>query len=126
MVKLLHSIRPARASDARAIAVVHDTLSEGLSQIVDFDDVVDRVLLLVAEVAAGHTTTVHPKRVGKFGSLPSQYATPLALALTELVTNAVEHGLQDRADGEVELWDRRTGEREVVPAAEVVERLRAR
>ena len=30
------------------------------------------------------------------------------------------------ADGEVELWDRRTGEREVVPAAEVVERLRAR
>ena len=30
------------------------------------------------------------------------------------------------ADGEVELWDRRTGEREVVPAAEVVGRLRAR
>ncbi len=29
-------------------------------------------------------------------------------------------------DGEVELWDRRTGEREVVPAAEVVGRLRAR
>ena len=30
------------------------------------------------------------------------------------------------ADGEVELWDRRSGEREVVPASEVVERLRAR
>ena len=30
------------------------------------------------------------------------------------------------ADGEVELWDRRSGEREVVPASEVAERLRAR
>jgi two-component sensor histidine kinase len=83
-----------------AIAVVHDTLSEGLSQNVDFDAVFDRVLLLVAEVASSHNTTVHPKFTGSFGVLPSEYATPLALALTELVTNAVEHGLAGR-DGEV-------------------------
>lgn len=83
-----------------AIAVVHDTLSEGLSQNVDFDDVFDRVLLLVAEVASSHSTTVRPHKTGSFGTLPSEYATPLALALTELVTNAVEHGLADR-DGEV-------------------------
>lgn len=85
-----------------AIAVVHDTLSEGLDQNVDFDNVFDRVLLLVAEVAASHNTTVRPVKSGRFGTLPSQYATPLALALTELVTNAVEHGLADR-DGEVEI-----------------------
>ena len=85
-----------------AIAVVHDTLSEGLAQIVDFDDVFDRVLLLVAEVASTHNTTVHPKSTGSFGELPSEYATPLALALTELVTNAVEHGLAGRS-GEVEI-----------------------
>jgi len=83
-----------------AIAVVHDTLSEGLSQNVDFDTVFDRVLLLVAEVASSHSTTVRPHKTGSFGTLPSEYATPLALALTELVTNAVEHGLADR-DGEV-------------------------
>ncbi|TXK16304.1 sensor histidine kinase [Homoserinibacter sp. GY 40078] len=83
-----------------AIAVVHDTLSEGLSQNVDFDDVFDRVLLLVAEVASSHNTTVRPRKTGSFGTLPSEYATPLALALTELVTNAVEHGLAER-DGEV-------------------------
>ena len=76
-----------------AIAVVHDTLSEGLTQNVDFDEVFDRALLLVAEVASAHNTTAHPKRSGSFGVLPSAYATPLALALTELVTNAVEHGL---------------------------------
>jgi prolyl-tRNA synthetase len=30
------------------------------------------------------------------------------------------------ADGQVELWDRRTGDREVLPVAEAVARLRAR
>lgn len=90
-----------------AIAVVHDTLSEGLDQNVDFDDVFDRVLMLITEVASSHATTVQPKKTGTFGELPSEYATPLALALTELVTNAVEHGLAGRADGEVEISAKR-------------------
>jgi two-component sensor histidine kinase len=93
-----------------AIAVVHDTLSEGLNQNVDFDVVFDRVLLLIAEVASSHNTTVHPKSTGSFGTLPSEYATPLALALTELVTNAVEHGLAGKADGQVEIVAERTDE----------------
>ena len=83
-----------------AIAVVHDTLSTGLSQIVDFDVVFERVVGLAAEVASLHNTTVHPYQEGSFGELPSEYATPLALALTEIVTNAVEHGLAGR-EGEV-------------------------
>ncbi|WP_169080201.1 sensor histidine kinase [Microcella alkalica] len=86
-----------------AIAVVHDTLSEGLSQNVDFDEVFARVLMLIAEVASSHNTVVRPRSTGSFGTLPSEYATPLALALTELVTNAVEHGLVGRGDGEVEI-----------------------
>ncbi|MEO6941572.1 MAG: histidine kinase N-terminal domain-containing protein [Terrimesophilobacter sp.] len=92
-----------------AIAVVHDTLSEGLSQNVDFDAVFERVLLLIAEVASSHQTKAHPKFTGSFGELPSAYATPLALALTELVTNAVEHGLAGR-EGEVEINAQRTSE----------------
>jgi two-component sensor histidine kinase len=92
-----------------SIAVVHDTLSEGLNQNVDFDTVFDRVLLLIAEVASSHNTTVRPKFTGSFGALPSEYATPLALALTELVTNAVEHGLDGR-DGDVEINAERTDE----------------
>jgi len=93
-----------------AIAVVHDTLSEGLNQNVDFDVVFDRVLMLIAEVASSHNTTVHPKSSGSFGNLPSEYATPLALALTELVTNAVEHGLAGKTDGEVEIVAERDDE----------------
>ncbi|HWI31319.1 MAG TPA: histidine kinase N-terminal domain-containing protein [Microbacterium sp.] len=85
-----------------AIAVVHDTLSEGLAQTVDFDEVFDRVLRLVAEVAAAPNTRAQTHSTGAFGVLPSEYATPLALALTELVTNAVEHGLAGR-EGQVEI-----------------------
>ena len=91
-----------------AISVVHDTLSEGLTQDVDFDVVFDRVLMLIAEVASSHSTTVRPISKGSFGNLPSEYATPLALVLTELVTNAVEHGLADREDGEVQIVAKRT------------------
>ncbi|MBT1017738.1 sensor histidine kinase [Canibacter sp. lx-72] len=75
-----------------AIAVVHDTLASGLDQIVDFDAVFGRVLGLAAEVAShGKSAQLHKK--GKFGQIPSEHATALALALTEIVTNAVEHGL---------------------------------
>ncbi len=93
-----------------AIAVVHDTLSTGFSQIVDFDMVFDRVLGLAAEVASLHNTVVHPRKEGRFGELPSEYATPLALALTEIVTNAVEHGLAGR-EGEVFIGAARSDDR---------------
>jgi two-component sensor histidine kinase len=80
-----------------AIALVHDTLSEGLSQEVNFDEVFDRVLKLTSEVAATVGTTVNTIIDGKFGQLPSEKATSLAVAITELVTNAVEHGLAERS-----------------------------
>ena len=92
-----------------AIAVVHDTLSEGLSQNVDFDAVFERVLLLIAEISSTHNAKVHPKFSGSFGKLPSAYATPLSLALTELVTNAIEHGLDGR-EGNVEITAERSDE----------------
>ena len=90
-----------------AIAVVHDTLSEGLSQNVDFDVVLERVLMLVAEVASAGSAVVKPTTSGSVGILPSEYATPLALVLTELVTNAVEHGLKGKADGQVGIGSHR-------------------
>lgn len=79
-----------------SIAVVHDTLSGGFSQSVDFDEVFTRVMRLATEVATGEGAgRVRPVLRGSFGPVPSEYATPLALALTELITNAVEHGFAD-------------------------------
>ncbi|MDA4895659.1 MULTISPECIES: sensor histidine kinase [Microbacterium] len=92
-----------------SIAVVHDTLAGGLAQKVDFDEVFARVLKLVAEVAAAPNTRARTQSSGRFGVLPSDYATPLALALTEVVTNAVEHGLAGQ-EGVVTIEAKRTDE----------------
>ncbi|MEN9962547.1 MAG: hypothetical protein RIS66_960, partial [Actinomycetota bacterium] len=68
-----------------AIALVHDTLSEGLNQDVNFDEVFDRVLMLASEVASSMNTSVRTLIDGRFGQLKSDMATPLAVALTEIV-----------------------------------------
>lgn len=79
-----------------AIAVVHETLSQSFDEVVDFDEVADRVLRMAATVSiAMDTDGVRTTRTGSFGPVPAQVATNLSLVVTELVQNAVEHG----ADG---------------------------
>jgi two-component sensor histidine kinase len=75
-----------------SIAVVHETLSLTPDESVSFDAVADRVLTMVADVNTS-PGTVRTARQGRFGTLPAAVATPLALVLTELAQNAVEHGL---------------------------------
>ena len=43
--------------------------------------------------ASPQRQTVRYRALGHFGLLPSQFATPLALVINEVVANAVEHGL---------------------------------
>jgi two-component system, sensor histidine kinase PdtaS len=76
-----------------SIALVHNTLAEGFSDEVNFDDVFANSMKLVKELASGDSKNVKLLIEGKFGKLDSQIATPLAVTLTELVTNAATHGL---------------------------------
>ena len=73
-----------------SIAMVHETLSLSLDERVAFDDIADRVLAMCAEVAAPESA-VQVRRHGAVGTLSAAVATPLAMVLTELVQNAVEH-----------------------------------
>jgi two-component sensor histidine kinase len=75
-----------------SIAVVHETLSHAPEEIVDFDDIADRVAMMAAEVSAAEVRVI-PKLTGSFGLLSSSVATPLAMILTELLQNALQHGL---------------------------------
>ncbi|ROR89816.1 sensor histidine kinase [Nocardioides aurantiacus] len=78
-----------------AIAVVHETLSQAFDESVDFDDVTDRLTRLVTDVGtSGGAVTA--RRVGSFGSIGSDAATPLAMVFTELLQNAVEHAFASR------------------------------
>ena len=99
------------------IALVHETLSQTLDESVPFDDLVGRSLRLAADVATAGAhvrTTVR----GSFGAVPAEDATALALVLTELVTNAVEHGLVGRESGTVEIVVERDGHRLRVEVAD--------
>ena len=85
-----------------SIAMVHETLSMSLDERVDIDEVVDRVLSIVAEVS-GEESRVVVRREGTLGTMAAELATPLVMALTELVQNAVEHAFEPGRAGEVVL-----------------------
>jgi two-component sensor histidine kinase len=79
---------------------------------VDFDDVADRVALMVADVSTVDTV-VETRRSGSFGVLDSEIATPLAMVLTELMQNSVEHAFGSRDGGEASGTIELTAERSV-------------
>lgn len=78
---------------------MHAALSQNVDETVDFDEVFASVLRGAAAVASagGRVTT---RLEGAFGVVEADAAQALATVLAELVTNAVEHGLQDH-DGTV-------------------------
>jgi two-component sensor histidine kinase len=80
-----------------SIAIVHETLSQAVAETVDFDDVADRLARLVTDVGS-LAGKVRVSREGTFGALASEQATPLAMVLTELLQNAVEHGYDAAAE----------------------------
>jgi two-component sensor histidine kinase len=82
------------------IALVHETLSAGFDETVDFDDIAVRGLQAITEVAK----VEHPIEsgmTGSFGTLRAEDATALAMVMSELVQNAVEHGHAETGGGTV-------------------------
>jgi two-component sensor histidine kinase len=75
-----------------SIAVVHETLSNSTQTTVAFDEVLSSLVTHALELSPrmGELTI---QRVGEIGSLESRVATPLSLVVTELIHNALEHGL---------------------------------
>jgi two-component sensor histidine kinase len=95
---------PARAALDEAvrrvgsIAVVHETLSHTPDEVVAFDDIADRLIAMVVEVGVDGSSDrqITARRAGTFGVLGAEVATPLAMALTEVLQNAVEHAFAER------------------------------
>ncbi|NNN01642.1 MAG: sensor histidine kinase [Acidimicrobiaceae bacterium] len=81
----------------RSIAVVHEVLSREPGEEVAFDEIVRSLVLLVEDTVLA----LHPVEIvvnGELGTLATDLATPLAVALAELLTNAVEHAFTDFGD----------------------------
>jgi two-component sensor histidine kinase len=99
----------------RSIAVVHETLSHERSDTVDFDQVAGEVVHMVSEGLTGPEVEVTVE--GSCGPVIADVATPLAVVLSELLQNSVEHAFgegggrigvrlgRDDGDVSVEVWD---------------------
>jgi two-component sensor histidine kinase len=87
-----------------SIAIVHETLSQEVLDEVAFDEIADRLGAMVTDVGAGPDGSGDRpvvRREGSFGMLANETATALAMVLTELLQNAVEHGYPTGAGGSI-------------------------
>lgn len=73
-----------------SIALVHDALSMSVDEQVNLDEVIDRILPIMNDVASVDRP-IRINRVGDLGVLDSDRATALIMVITELVQNAIEH-----------------------------------
>jgi two-component sensor histidine kinase len=102
-----------------AIALVHNTLAEGFSDEVNFDEVFESSMRLVGELATDSSREIKLRIDGKFGQLDSGLATPLAVALTEIVTNAASHGLGEHG-GTILITARQTAKQLTIEVEDAV------
>lgn len=90
-----------------SMAVVHDLLAGSDEECVDFAQAASTVVDLVARGLIGRGGGIEVSVIGTTGQVDAHTATSLALAVAELVHNALEHGLVDRESGHVEVSMRR-------------------
>jgi two-component sensor histidine kinase len=87
----------------RAIALVHDILARDATEQVPFEQIVAALVNMIRE-----TSTISlPVRIevtGSLGDVAAEVATPLAVAIAELLQNAVEHAFPEPWYGEGSLW----------------------
>ncbi|HVQ99802.1 MAG TPA: sensor histidine kinase, partial [Mycobacterium sp.] len=81
-----------------SIALVHDALSMSVNEEVNLDEVIDRILPIMNDVATVDTP-IRINRVGALGVLDSDRATALVMVITELVQNAIEHAFEPAVTG---------------------------
>lgn len=86
-----------------SIALVHETLSEDPSDVAEFGEVARRIGRMISE---GLMLPDRPVRIevdGDVGSIGADIATPLAVTVTELLQNSIEHAFSGRDAGNIRI-----------------------
>lgn len=84
----------------RSIAIVHETLSRDAADDVSFDDIIGPLVRLVEDATQSEDRKIAFHVDGHAGELSGDVATPLAVAMNEIMQNALDHAF--RGDGPVE------------------------
>ena len=83
----------------RSIALVHEILSREAGEQVPFDQIVAFLVRMAEDATVSPEVPVRFSVEGTAGELPASLATPLAVVLSELLQNAVEHGYPEGSKG---------------------------
>jgi two-component sensor histidine kinase len=83
----------------RSIALVHETLSRAAGEELEFDEILRQLTRMAEEGLVMPDRSVHFAVDGDAGELRAEVATPLALVVSELLQNAVEHAFPDGHPG---------------------------
>jgi len=86
-----------------SIAAVHEILSVEGFKLINVRDLLERVTRTVGQTMARPPLRVDIAVEGADLYMPSQQATSVALAVTELVQNAMEHAFPHRAEGRIRI-----------------------
>ena len=82
----------------RAIAMVHETLSRDVGDVVPFADIVHPLVRVVEETVSTPELRLSFDVEGDVGDLPGELAAPLAVVLNELMQNAVDHAFSGASE----------------------------
>jgi two-component sensor histidine kinase len=82
----------------RSIALVHESLARGTGEDVAFGEIVRELVRGVGESLVSPDRPVRFEAHGEPGLVPAEVATPLAVALNELLQNAVDHAFPAHID----------------------------
>jgi len=82
----------------RSIALVHEVLSRDVGSQVSFNEILQWLVRMAAEGLPSPDRPVRFEVVGESGELSADVATPLAVVVSELLQNAVEHAFPEGGD----------------------------
>jgi two-component sensor histidine kinase len=86
-----------------SIAAVHEILSVEGFRLINLRELLERVTHTVGQTMARPTLHLEVAIEGEDLFMPSQQATSVSLAVTELVQNALEHAFPDRTRGRIRI-----------------------
>jgi two-component system, sensor histidine kinase PdtaS len=97
-----------------SIALVHETLSGQRSDTAEFGEIARRIAHMVAEGLVLPDHRIDLKVTGSTGPVRADVATPLAVTVTELLQNAIEHAFPDGRSGTIAIELSREGDEVIV------------
>ncbi|RJQ54159.1 MAG: ATPase [Actinobacteria bacterium] len=101
-----------------SIAVVHEILAGQEHESIDFAELVGKIGDVVGQAVAPRDSNIEIRVKGASGEVPAEVATPLAMVITELIQNAMEHAFKGADRGRIAVRLERKGRRLDVEVAD--------